>query len=111
MNDEYDKIKEYSDIVEIARLYYEKNYDQKQIAVMKNKSQSEISKILKSAREDNSIEILVVTKKDFELDQQLQDRFKHLQEVKICFPSYSDSENDILETLGYEGAKYLIKNT
>jgi len=97
-------------IVDIARLYYIEALDQREIAEKRRISQSEVSRLLKAARDRNIITFSVSPVYSENLSAALRKRFPHLDDVIISYLTYTDNEKDLLQIMGYEGAKYFFNN-
>ena len=95
-------------IVDYARLYYEKNMDQKQIAKLRKVSQSEVSRVLKEARKKQIIKTTISAGYDLRLESRLIDKYKSLKEVIISYVPRNTPENELIQTLGREGAEYFL---
>lgn len=95
-------------VTKVAQLYYEKGYLQKQIAKELHLSQATISRLLKTANEQNivktSVSIPVGVYSD--LEEEIEEKFG-LKEVVIAdAPSKSNNE-EILRSIGSAASYYL----
>ena len=106
-----EELEERNLIVDIARLYYERGLTQSDIAKKKGiKNQAEVSKKLKQAKKLGIVKIIIKPVFEIDLAAELKKRFKHLDEVYISYIDYyQDSEKDLMQVLGYEGAKYFAQ--
>jgi DNA-binding transcriptional regulator LsrR (DeoR family) len=94
----------------IARLYYERNLNQSEIAEQLDLSQATISRLLKRAQQDNIIRISVIAPPGTfpELEEELQKRY-HLKEV-IVSDCATEDDDLILKEIG-SAAAYYLENT
>lgn len=102
-------VRELAKIADIARLYYEKGLSQEEIKKKGKISQSEVSRLLKLAKERQMVKISILPKFEPDLAEKLKEKFVHLEEVIVSYTD-TDTDIDLLEILGYEGAKHLINN-
>jgi DNA-binding transcriptional regulator LsrR (DeoR family) len=99
-------------MVDIARMYHIQNMSQQEIAQKKKISQGVVSRDLKNAQKYGILEVKVEIKPEFRIDleKELKKHFDHLDEVHI---SHIDSDEvnpkDLMQVLGYEGAKYFAR--
>ena len=94
-------------LVEVARLYYDHDFSQQQIAEKVGLSRPVVSRLLTQARDQGivRIEILDPAQGGIELETSLQDRYR-LKKV-IVVPSDGSEPNIVKERLGRAAAKYL----
>jgi DNA-binding transcriptional regulator LsrR (DeoR family) len=94
----------------IARLYYERNLNQTEIAELLDLSQATISRLLKQAQHENIIRISVNAPPGTfpELEEELQNKY-HLKEVIISDCAREDDDL-ILKEIG-AAAAYYLENT
>lgn len=100
-----------NEMVQVARLYYEEELSQVQIAKQMKINQTKVSKLLNKAIENHVVQISISPNYSPipELQLKIKKRFKHLNYLHISFvPEKND--DDLIEVLGYEGARYFIKN-
>ncbi|MBX7300321.1 sugar-binding transcriptional regulator [Clostridium chauvoei] len=96
--------------VEVARLYYQLNYSQQQIASRLGISRPTISRLLKYAKEKGYININIIDPFS-DLDKlacKLKERYA-LSDVRIVLSSNNEYES-ILESISKEAAEYLEEN-
>lgn len=108
------KINDISKMMEIAVAYYEKKQDQKKIAADMKISQSEVSRLLKLARDEGYIELKINlnTAYDEKLRIKLMSRY-NLQDVVLSYLSHETATQDterLLSGIGYQAAEYFIQN-
>ncbi len=91
----------------IARLYYEGNLSQSEIAGQLDLSQATISRLLKRAQQENIVRITVKAPTGTfpEMEEELQKRY-HLKEVIVCDCEREDDDL-ILKEIGTAAAYYL----
>jgi len=94
-------------LVEVARLYYDHQMSQQQIAYRLGTSRPSVSRLLQQARDEGivRIEIIDPTQKGSQLEQSLKERFQ-LHKV-IIVPSLKESDAQIKNRLGQAAARYL----
>ena len=94
-------------LVEVARLYYEQNYSQQQIAERLGLSRPGVSRLLKQAREQDIIKIEIhdPMHNRVKLEAGLRDEF-HLEKVMVVSSKGNDAES-IKTELGKTAADYL----
>lgn len=94
-------------LAEVARLYYEKNLTQAQIADRFNISRPQVSRLLAEGRQEGVVEIIIHYPSDKHaiLKQQLKDRFG-LKEVKLV-TSAELGYAQLVERLGVTAARHL----
>ncbi|MBN1303944.1 MAG: sugar-binding transcriptional regulator [Anaerolineales bacterium] len=92
----------------IARMYYEKDLAQSDIARQLGLSQATISRFLKKAKTDGVVRISVRTPKGIysQLEEQLVDKFELIDAIVVDSPD-KDDENNILRDIGSAAAYYL----
>ena len=94
-------------LVEAARLYYEHNYSQQQIAQKLSISRPGVSRLLKQAREQGIVKIEIHDPQDqgTRLETELQQKF-NLKNV-IVVPNEGEETAVIKQRLGQSAARYL----
>ncbi len=94
-------------IAEVARLYYEEGKSQTEIAELFNISHSTVSRMLKTAHEENIVEVII--RYPFKTIPSLSQRLKETFELKDAFviPSTSGSYRDLVDKLGRLAARVL----
>ena len=110
-----DRVNELGRIIDVARLYFERDLTQKEIAKKKKISQSEVSRLLKTARKEKLIHTTISAGFDLALESKLLAKFPDLDEVFVCYVTKDTSEKktfekDLLQILGHKGAEYLVQN-
>jgi DNA-binding transcriptional regulator LsrR (DeoR family) len=105
---EFKKLQDFSKLVEVSRMYWEKGIHQQIIADKIGISQGEVSRLVKKAREDGIVKITISPQFKHNLSEELKAKFNFLEDVFIDYTSTADVEKDMLEVLGYAGAKYLM---
>lgn len=110
-------IEELTKIADIAHRYYKQDQKQPDIAKDLNISQTEVSRILKSARDQNIVHFNVQFDPIFSknLRERLKNVFPHLKEAIVVPVIESEDEYDVqinplLRALGYETAQFFIKS-
>ena len=98
-------------MVNIAKLYYEDNYNQNMIAEKLNLSRPYVSKLLNQAKEEGLVTVHVHVPRDYEtkLEAEVRERFGLLKAIIIP----TGINVNIVNRIGVEAAKYLdsiIKN-
>lgn len=104
----FERLNEISKMVEVSRLYWEKEWQQKDIAYKLKMSQSEVSKLIKKARTDGIVKISISPQYEFDLVGKLKEKFGFLDDVFIAHTQKTTAGKDMLELIGYEGARYLV---
>ena len=104
----YKKLKDYSKLVEVSRMYWEKGINQGDIARKIGISQGEVSRLTKKARKDGIVKISISPQFKYDFRAELKRKFDFLDDVIIDYTATEDVGKDILEVLGYVGAKYLV---
>lgn len=94
-------------LVEVASLYYEHNLTQSQIAQKGFTSRSSVSRLLKQAREEGIVEIIIhyPNERNSQLENRIRDIFR-LKEVRIL-KSRNRTEKEVIKALGELAAEYL----
>ncbi|MBN2103366.1 sugar-binding transcriptional regulator [bacterium] len=94
-------------LVETARLYYDHQMSQQQIADRLGTSRPSISRLLQQARDQGivRIEIIDPTRQGSRLEQNLKEKY-HLKKV-IVVPADIQSEQKTKKRLGWAAARYL----
>ena len=94
-------------LVEVARLYYDHQMSQQQIANKIGTSRPSISRLLRLARDEGIVRIDIVdpTQRGSHLEQILKEKFQ-LKKV-IIVPSNKESDQQIKKRLGKATARYL----
>ena len=94
-------------LAEVARLYYEKNLTQAQIAQRLNTSRPQVSRLLTEGRQEGVVEIIIhyPADKHVVLKQDLLDRFS-LKEIKLV-ASAGLGYAQLVEQLGIVAARHL----
>ncbi|MFW6237822.1 MAG: sugar-binding transcriptional regulator [Halanaerobiales bacterium] len=94
-------------IIKIAKLYYEMDKTQKEIAEMENISRSKVSRILTRARDRDLIELRVKLPHSslYDLELKLKDKFQ-LKDA-IITPVIINNKNIILKEIGEATGEYL----
>ena len=97
-------------IVQVARLYYEKDLSQQQIADKLGVSRSSIAKYLIQAREQGVVEIRVVdpSESNDDLSQAIKEQY-HIDFAGVV-PSSHKSLTLTLQAVGHAAAKYLTEH-
>lgn len=94
-------------MIEVAKLYYEKNYSQKDISKLLDISRATVSRLLDDAVTNNIVTIKVndYNSEQEELELKLKDKFQ-LKEVKVAHV-VNESYETILTALGKRAAEHL----
>lgn len=103
-------LSEFNNIIKIFKMYYHEKRPQKDIAAELKASQSEISRIIKTALEDNIVRLEVIPNVDMDVSP-IKQNFPHLEDIIVSFaPDTKDYSDDyrLISYLGYEGAKYFL---
>ena len=97
-------------IIEIAKLNYEEKKPQIEIAKQLNISQTEVSRLLKEARDNDMINLFISPRFQTDLPKKLINKYPFLKDAKIAITKCTAGFNDVFKPLGYESAKYLVEN-
>ena len=94
-------------IIEAARLYYEHNFSQQQVAEKLGVSRPGVSRLLQQARDKGIVRIQIVDPSDYGtlLENQIKEKF-HLNRVVIV-PNDNDEDRTIKDRLGLAAAGIL----
>lgn len=94
-------------IIDAAKLYYESNYTQQEIAVKLNISRPTVSRLLNQAKELGYVHIEITN--PFEIKESLSTQLKnkyHIDTILICH-SPTDTEEEIKNSISENAAQYL----
>ena len=100
--------KDYEIMIECAVLHYEKGIDQTTVAEKLAISQSQVSKLLRKAREEGIVQVAIKRPHFKELENKLQEHFG-LRDVRIVQSAVNESrenESSLKQSLGSETARY-----
>lgn len=92
----------------VSSMYYDQNYNQREIANRLNLSRPKVSRLLKQAREEGIVQISVVSPSDsfVDLENSLEEKFD-LQEALITEVEPQSTNNFIKRQIGSASANYL----
>ncbi|HVN55898.1 MAG TPA: sugar-binding domain-containing protein [Anaerolineaceae bacterium] len=95
-------------LLEVARAYYEQNYDQTRIAQSLGISRSQVSRYLTQARELNLVQVRVVAPNErvSTVEAALQERFGNLKDA-IVVPAFNLQPEPLRKTIARAGAQYI----
>lgn len=97
--------------IEVARMYYEFDKNQQEIAETFSISRPTVSKLLKHAKEKKYIQITIESPVDAlkALEESLKEKY-HLKDVKVAYSNrMQDSDSEIGNLLGKAAASYLTE--
>ena len=95
-------------LVEVAHLYYIRDFSQEKIASQMGVSRSKVSRILKEARAQGLVEIRV--RSSLITDSGLQERLKRKLGLKECLVLAAPDSTDVAERVGTLAGHYLQEN-
>ncbi|MFT8709587.1 MAG: sugar-binding transcriptional regulator [Sporolactobacillus sp.] len=97
--------------IDVARLYYESNYSQQEIAQLRQISRPTVSKLLQRAKDLGyvTIQICDPSEEMDDLSDQIQNAY-HLESVRIAYSPLNKNE-EIRKHIGRVAAEYLSEHT
>ncbi|MBS4179406.1 sugar-binding transcriptional regulator [Lederbergia citrea] len=96
-------------VIEVARLYYQFDYTQQEIAKKLGVSRPTVSRLLQQAKDQGFVKIKIIDPftNNNELSKSLQTKY-HLDEVKIAYATVEE-DREILQVMSEVTAKYLYE--
>lgn len=97
-------------LVKVARLYYEQNLTQQEIAVLLRLSRPKVSRLLQQARDEHIVQISIIAPSGVfaDLERELEQRYG-LKEAIVVETSPDERAAGIARTLGSAAAEYLTR--
>jgi len=103
--------KDYEIMIECAFMHYEKGMDQTTVAEKLSISQSQVSKLLRKAREEGIVQVTIRRPHFKELERKLQECFglRYVRIIQSQENESRESESSLKQSLGIETARYFEK--